>query len=97
MIKGDKVPVVREETSFKETIFEITSKRLGMTCVVDEENKLTGIITDGDLRRLLEKSQDLNGIKAGEMMTSKPKTISPHYRLCFSRIRKNYCAAPAFL
>ncbi len=84
MIKGDKVPVVREETSFKETIFEITSKRLGMTCVVDEENKLTGIITDGDLRRLLEKSQDLNGIKAGEMMTSKPKTISPDLLASFA-------------
>lgn len=84
MIKGDKVPVVREETSFKETIFEITSKRLGMTCVVDEENKLTGIITDGDLRRLLEKSQDLKGIKAGEMMTSKPKTISPDLLASFA-------------
>ncbi|MHC1737989.1 MAG: SIS domain-containing protein [Ignavibacteriaceae bacterium] len=84
MIKGDKIPIVKESTSFKDTIFEITSKRLGMTCVVNEEGVLSGIITDGDLRRLLERTQDLTGITAAEMMTLKPKTISKEVLASFA-------------
>lgn len=84
MIKGDKVPIVKENTSFKDTIFEITSKRLGMTCVVNEKGVLMGIITDGDLRRLLERTLDLNGIKAAEMMTRNPKTISKEVLASFA-------------
>ena len=54
MISGDGVPIVKENAEFKDVIFEMTSKRLGTTSVVDAEGKLKGIITDGDLRRLLE-------------------------------------------
>lgn len=75
MILGDDIPIVSEKTSIKDTIFVITSKRLGMTCVVDESGKLSGIITDGDLRRLLEKTLDIKNLSAGDIMTKKPKTL----------------------
>jgi len=76
MIKGKDIPVVKENTSLKDTIYEISSKRLGTTCVVNDEGILTGIITDGDLRRLLEKTLDIKNLTAGDVMTRKPKTIT---------------------
>ncbi len=76
MISGKDIPIVGENTSIKDTIFVITSKRLGMTCVVDSNGQLSGIITDGDLRRLLEKTLDIKNLSAGEVMTRKPKTLS---------------------
>lgn len=76
MIKGKDIPIVKENTSLKDTIYEISSKRLGTTCVVNNEGILTGIITDGDLRRLLEKTLDIKNLSAGDVMTRKPKTIT---------------------
>jgi arabinose-5-phosphate isomerase len=76
MIKGNDIPVVNEKASLKDTILEITSKRLGATCVTNEEGILSGIVTDGDLRRLLEKTLEIKNIKAEDVMTKKPKTIS---------------------
>lgn len=76
MIKGNDIPIVKENTPLKDTIYEITSKRLGTTCVVNDEGILTGIITDGDLRRLLEKTLDIKNLKASDVMTKKPKTIT---------------------
>lgn len=70
-------PKVLAEQSLKEVIVEMTAKRLGMTAVVDRENTLLGIITDGDLRRMLEKSVAIDTIKAGDIMTANPKTIGP--------------------
>lgn len=70
-------PKVLAEQSLKEVIVEMTAKRLGMTAVVDGENTLLGIITDGDLRRMLEKSVAIDTIKAGDIMTTNPKTIGP--------------------
>ncbi len=55
----------------------MTAKRLGITAVVNDENKLQGIITDGDLRRMLEKDVAIDKIKAGDIMTADPKTIGP--------------------
>jgi len=55
----------------------MTQKRLGITAVVDTGNKLIGIITDGDLRRMLEKNTAIDSIKAGDIMTANPKTIEP--------------------
>jgi arabinose-5-phosphate isomerase len=75
-IKNEK-PKLGQERSLKEVIVEISSKRLGATAVVDNENNLLGIITDGDLRRMLEKSTSLNGITARDIMTTTPKTIGP--------------------
>ncbi len=76
MITGKDIPIVREDTPIKDTIYEITSKRLGTTCVVNAQGILTGIITDGDLRRLLEKTLDIKNLKAGDIMTRTPKTIT---------------------
>lgn len=75
-IKNEK-PKLAKERSLKEVIVEISSKRLGATAVVDNDNNLLGIITDGDLRRMLEKSISLNGITALDIMTTTPKTIGP--------------------
>lgn len=76
MYSGSDVPIVKENTSLKDAILEITSKRLGTTCVVNDNGKLSGIITDGDLRRLLEKTIHLENLKASDAMTKNPKTIS---------------------
>ena len=74
-IKNEK-PKLTKERTLKEVIVEISSKRLGATAVVDGNNKLLGIITDGDLRRMLEKNISLNDVRAGDIMTATPKTIS---------------------
>ncbi|ANH83209.1 D-arabinose 5-phosphate isomerase [Niabella ginsenosidivorans] len=70
-------PKVLEHQSLKEVIVEITKKRLGVTAVVNEQNELLGIITDGDLRRMLEKNTDIEHTVAGDIMTKRPKTIEP--------------------
>lgn len=75
MATGKDVPVVRKDVLLKDAILEMTSKRLGATCVVDRENKLLGIITDGDLRRLLQKTTDVANLTAGQVMTTHPKTF----------------------
>jgi arabinose-5-phosphate isomerase len=75
MHKGDALPVVKEDTPFKDVIYEISSKKLGVTTVVDKNGVLKGIVTDGDLRRLLEKRKDVFEITASEMMTGNPKII----------------------
>lgn len=68
-------PKVYANANIKQVIMEMTSKRLGTTAVVSDDNKLVGIITDGDLRRMLEKKIDLNNIVASDIMTKNPKTI----------------------
>jgi arabinose-5-phosphate isomerase len=75
MKKGNEVPLVRQDTPMKEALFEITSKRLGLTGVVDGEGRLVGAITDGDLRRGLEKKGDIFGLTAAELMTRNPKAV----------------------
>ncbi|MBC7875230.1 MAG: KpsF/GutQ family sugar-phosphate isomerase [Ferruginibacter sp.] len=70
-------PKVLATQSLKEVILEMTAKRLGITAVVDNENNLLGIITDGDLRRMLEKTVAIDEVKAGDIMTVNPKTIGP--------------------
>lgn len=70
-------PKVLPGQSLKEVIVEMTTKRLGITAVVDEEEHLLGIITDGDLRRMLEKTTAIDTVKAGDIMTPDPKTIGP--------------------
>ena len=72
---GDSFPRVLENALMKEAIFEITSKRLGVTGVCNEYGELVGVITDGDLRRALEKFSDLLHRKASEAMTKNPKWI----------------------
>lgn len=84
MIKGKDIPIVKENAPLKDAIFEITSKRLGTTCVINDEGVLIGIITDGDLRRLLEKTLDIKNLTAVEIMTKKPKTITKNLLASFA-------------
>jgi arabinose-5-phosphate isomerase len=77
MVKGEHIPKVQEGVPVRDAILEISSKRLGATCVVDGAGRLAGIITDGDLRRILEKTTDLTGYTAQAVMKKNPKTIGP--------------------
>jgi len=73
-IQNEK-PSVKKDASLKEVIVEISTKRLGVTAVIDEEGKCVGIITDGDLRRMLEKNIPIDSATAADIMTSNPKAI----------------------
>jgi len=77
MHTGDAVPVVRSTTLIKDAIYEISSKKMGITSVVNDDGKLVGVISDGDLRRWMEKTEktgeNLLGKKAEEIMTRNPK------------------------
>ena len=84
MITGEKIPIVKEDSFIKEVILEISSKRLGTSCVVDKQGILTGIITDGDLRRLLEKTLDIQNIVAKDIMSSNPKVMKQNILASFA-------------
>jgi len=73
MRTGKEIPMVSPDTALKDVIYEISSKKLGATLVL-EEGKLVGIITDGDLRRAFERGVDFS-TRAEEIMTKSPKTI----------------------
>lgn len=75
MHTGDGVPRVRADATLEDTILEMTKKRFGMTTVIDGAGRLTGIVTDGDLRRLHLKTQSIAGVRAGDVASSTPKTI----------------------
>ncbi len=77
MHTGDEVPKVKLGTTMRQAIIEITTKGFGATTVVDENGKLVGIITDGDLRRYIEKGKDLNNGRVEDAMTKNPKIIKP--------------------
>jgi arabinose-5-phosphate isomerase len=71
-------PSVYKDTPLNDLILEISSKRLGMTAVLERKSeKLLGIITDGDLRRMLSSSQPLEGVSAGDIMTLNPRVVEP--------------------
>ncbi|MBY0534974.1 MAG: KpsF/GutQ family sugar-phosphate isomerase [Chitinophagaceae bacterium] len=75
LYKNNEKPVVSPKDSIKTVILEISKKRLGVTAVLDEKGVLLGIITDGDVRRMLEHHSELGGIVAQDIMTKTPKTI----------------------
>ncbi len=81
MHTGDELPKVSPETPMNQVLYEISNKRLGLTTIVDEQDHLLGIFTDGDLRRLIDKQQgfDVN-LPVSEVMTKKPSTISQEAR-----------------
>ena len=72
---GEHAPIVRADTVMPKVIYEISSKGIGMTCVVDADDRLVGVITDGDLRRAMEKNRSLLELPAHEVMTRTPVTI----------------------
>jgi len=76
MHAGAQCPVVKRTTRMRDVIYEMSSKGLGMTCVVGgEDEELLGIITDGDLRRRMERGGEILGLTAGEVMTRQPVTV----------------------
>ncbi|MEO7531291.1 MAG: KpsF/GutQ family sugar-phosphate isomerase [Sediminibacterium sp.] len=74
---ANEKPAVLPTATLKEVIVEITEKRLGVTAVTDSDGQLIGIITDGDLRRMLERSDNLQSITANDILSLHPKTIAP--------------------
>lgn len=75
------IPQVAESATFRDLIYEVSNKRLGMTVVVDTNGSATGIITDGDIRRALQRFDDIKNLTAGDFMTRNFKTISPQQLL----------------
>lgn len=75
MKTGDNIPKVNKTCKIKDIIYEISSKRLGVTTVVDDNGKLLGVITDGDIRRAFEKYDSFDNITANDIMSRNPKTI----------------------
>jgi arabinose-5-phosphate isomerase len=78
MHAGKQCPVVRTDTRMRDVIYEMSKKGLGMTCVVDAQGRLMGIITDGDLRRHMERATEIGDTVAGDLMTRNPITIHPN-------------------
>jgi len=76
MLTGNYIPVVKQDSPLKETVDILNDKNLGAVLIVDELQRVAGIITDGDVRRMVAKSVDLNRQTAGDHMTPAPKTIA---------------------
>jgi arabinose-5-phosphate isomerase len=77
MHAGRQCPVVRTDTPMRDVIYEMSSKGLGMTCVVDANGRLLGIITDGDLRRHMDRAPGILALAAADVMTRGPVAIPP--------------------
>lgn len=77
MHTGDDVPMVQSQVPLKQALIEMTAKRLGMTAIVDAEQKILGIFTDGDLRRAIERQIDFTQASIDQVMTANCKTIEP--------------------
>ncbi len=86
MHAGDGIPAVRELAPIREAVLEMTAKQLGMTAVVDEQGKLRGIFTDGDLRRQLEHGIDIHATPIQAVMTRDCATVGPE-RLAAETVR----------
>jgi arabinose-5-phosphate isomerase len=77
MHTGNNLPILSANTKFKDIIFTISSKKLGVGIIIDQQNNLLGIITDGDLRRACEFGPTVFDKNAEELMIKTPKTVSP--------------------
>ncbi len=73
--RGKEIPIVHETVTVREALIEVTAKKLGMTCVTDEQGHLVGIYTDGDIRRTLTREYDINTTPLKEVMTRNCRTI----------------------
>ncbi len=79
MRTGAEVPTVATDATLSDALFQITAKRMGMTAVVGPDNRVAGIFTDGDLRRVLERDGDFRRLPISEVMTRGPRTIGPDH------------------
>lgn len=91
LYKNNERPFVLKNDKLDKIIIEISSKRLGATAVLDDNNQLIGIITDGDLRRMLEKTKSFENITANDIMSPSPKTIEEDVLAidAYSTMKKN--------
>jgi arabinose-5-phosphate isomerase len=77
MHAGKQCPIVRADTRMRDVIYEMSKKGLGMTCVVDDDDALLGIVTDGDLRRHMDRAPQILELSAADVMTRNPIAIPP--------------------
>ena len=77
MRSGERLPMVHEDAMLSDAVLEISKKGVGMTAIVDAEQRVLGIYTDGDLRRTLEKKLDFNTTLVRSVMSIKPRCINP--------------------
>jgi arabinose-5-phosphate isomerase len=75
MRTGDAVPIVRNDATVLDALHEITLKKIGMTAVVDAQDRVVGVFTEGDLRRLIERVGDVRPLGIAEVMTRNPLTV----------------------
>lgn len=78
MHHGPDLPRVSKDASVGQAIVEMTRSRLGMCAIVDNQDHILGVVTDGDLRRHIDKIQDINAMSCQEIMTADPQTIGPN-------------------
>jgi len=78
MRRGDELPRVGPDTPLTEGLLEMSRKRLGLTAIVDGDDRVLGIFTDGDLRRALDRRADIHGSRMSEVMTRNPRSIGPN-------------------
>jgi arabinose-5-phosphate isomerase len=76
MHKGEDVPRIMKTKTLREAVIEITRKDLGCVCVIDQQHRLIGILTDGDVRRILQNDEDIRQLKVSDVMTKKPQSVS---------------------
>lgn len=95
MLKGNKVPKIRKDTSISEVLKEITEKKFGITSVLDKKDRLVGVITDGDIRRFLMSGKFSYNSLAFQALTKNPKTIRENDTLqeALSRMERNKITA----
>jgi arabinose-5-phosphate isomerase len=79
MRTGDQLPKVLDTVTVRDALFQLTAKRMGMTAIVDQHDRVEGIFTDGDLRRVLERTGDFRDLPIAEVMTRAPRTIAPDH------------------
>jgi arabinose-5-phosphate isomerase len=79
MRTGDQLPKVTPDATVRDALFQLTAKRMGMTAIVDRDDRVTGIFTDGDLRRVLERDGDFRQLSIASVMTAGPRTIGPDH------------------
>ncbi len=72
----NQLPIVSENSSFQDCLWEVTRQKLGMACVVNDQQQLVGVVTDGDIRRCLMTKADIYQIKTGDIMNTNPKTMA---------------------
>lgn len=81
MHKGKALPLAYSDANFRDALLEVTNKSLGCVCIIDRNGILKGIITDGDVRRVFQKTDNIHGLKVKDVMTKNPVTVGADLNL----------------